>query len=141
MVAANGKTKLYGLQIAIPQSIVWTLAENTATYGDAPIPLEASCNSNLPVAFVSDNASVATVSNGNLVIGVPGEATITAMQSGGGIYAKAENVSKRITVTRRSITATPRPDAVTFGNLLPPTFDFATLVKPEMPSSYQIPIS
>lgn len=142
VVAANGKTKLYGLQIAIPQSIVWTLAENTATYGDAPIPLEASCNSNLPVAFVSDNASVATVSNGNLVIGVPGEATITAMQSGGGIYAKAENVSKRITVTRRSITATPRPDAVTFGNLLPPTFDFATLVKPEdakqLPDPYQL---
>lgn len=60
------------------------------TVKDPPIPLAASASSGLPVAFVSDAPSVATVTNTLAIIAGAGSATISAVQPGNENYLPAQ---------------------------------------------------
>lgn len=59
------------------------------TYGDAPINLNASASSGLPVTYSSSNNNVASISGNTLTITGPGRAIITASQAGNVDYSPA----------------------------------------------------
>ena len=70
--------------------------------GDSPILLTASSDSELPVAYTSSNTNVATIEGNVLTIVGEGTSTITAKQSGNNIYNAASEISKTITVSKKS---------------------------------------
>jgi hypothetical protein len=79
------------------------------TYGNPDFDLLASSTSGLPVSFVSDNSSVATIVNGKIHIVGAGTANIYAVQPGNSNYNAASAVFQPITVakTTQSITFSP----------------------------------
>ena len=83
------------------QAITWSQSLS-AFVDDAPIQLLASSNSELPVAYTSSNVNVATIENDFLTIAGEGTSTITAKQVGNEMYNASTNVTKTITVTKRS---------------------------------------
>ena len=83
------------------QAITWTQTLS-AFVDDAPIQLLATTNSELPVVYTSSNVNVATIENDFLTIVGEGTSTITAKQAGNGTYNAATNITKTITVTKRS---------------------------------------
>ncbi|MDD2815965.1 MAG: SMP-30/gluconolactonase/LRE family protein [Thiotrichaceae bacterium] len=89
----------------IAQTISFTPA-STATYGDSTITLSATGGaSGNPVTFASTTTSVCTVSGTSLTIVSAGTCTVTADQAGNASYSAAPQVSKNITVAKKSITA------------------------------------
>jgi hypothetical protein len=70
----------------------------SVTVGAAPFALNGSASSGLPVAYMSDTPSVATVSGNTVTITGPGTAHITATQSGNADYLAATNVIQTLTV-------------------------------------------
>jgi hypothetical protein len=78
-----------------PQEIDFaTLAD--PTYGEAPLPLEASATSGLPVTFVADGACL--VEDGRLTATSGGPCTVTASQAGDEAWDPAPDVSQELTV-------------------------------------------
>lgn len=59
------------------------------TFGDAPINLNATASSDLPVTYSSSNLNVANISGSALTITGPGTATITASQAGNDEFSPA----------------------------------------------------
>jgi hypothetical protein len=92
------------------QTITWTQTLK-ATYGDAPITLNATASSGLTVSYTSSNTSVATVSGNTLTIVGAGTATITASQAGNANYNAATSVDKTLTVSKANQTITFNPAA------------------------------
>lgn len=130
--AADGQKKNYSLQLELAQTIEWSLApQQTLVYGDAPVPVQASATSKLPLTFVSFQSRVATVAGGTLRIGKPGKATITALQPGGGVYAPASPVAHEVTVGKRPITVKATVAQATYGMPLDWNFTYTQLVDDE----------
>lgn len=130
--AADGQKKSYSLQLELAQTIEWSLApQQTLVYGDAPVPVQASATSKLPLTFVSFQSRVATVAGGTLRIGKPGKATITALQPGGGVYAPAPSVAHEVTVGKRPITVKATVAQATYGVPLDWDFTYTQLVDDE----------
>lgn len=128
VVAANGTVKRYAVRLALPQTLDWTLGKTDFTYGDAPVAVQATVNSQLPVSFTSTAPEVVSVAGGELQVGIPGEATVTAMQPGGAYYAAAAPVQKRITVARRAITVGVKDAPYPFGYTPKLQYDYQGLV-------------
>ena len=85
----------------INQTLSWT--QTLSGYvGDGPIQLSVSSNSNLTVTYTSSNTDVATVEGNVLTIVGAGTSTITALQSGNDIYNAATNITKTITISKKS---------------------------------------
>ena len=82
------------------QSINWNQDINI-TYEESPLTLTATATSGLPVTYTSSNESIAKITNGKLIVVKTGDVTITASQSGNGIYKAATDVVKAITVIKR----------------------------------------
>jgi hypothetical protein len=80
----------------------------TVTYGQAPITLEATASSGLPVSFAVTSGP-GTISGGKLAINGFGTIVVTASQAGSSNYAPATPVS-------RSLTVDPAPLTVTVNN-------------------------
>jgi len=108
VVAANGTPRHYELLLQQPQAIGWTLGNMSYEYGSAPMPVEASASSGLPLTFTSTHPEVATVAGGRLHIGCPGTTTLAALQPGEGIWAEAKPITRQVTVTKRPITVRMR---------------------------------
>jgi len=70
------------------------------TYGDAPVALDATATSSLPVALVSTTPTVCTVSGASAVIVNAGTCTIDADQGGNGDYLAAATVTRSFTVAK-----------------------------------------
>lgn len=102
-------------------------------YGDPDMDLTASSTSGLPVSFVSDNVSVATVINGKLHIVGAGTANIYAVQPGNSNFHAAPTVSQTFTVSK--ITQT-----ISFGPISPKTYSDADF-NPGAVSSTGLPIT
>ena len=63
-------------------------------YGDQPFNLDASCNTGLPLSYISDASNVATVSSSGIVTIVgAGTAIITVSQEGNANYYDASSVA------------------------------------------------
>ena len=131
VVAANGAVKCYAVRLALPQTLDWALGKTNFTYGDAPEPAQATVNSQLPVSFTSTAPAVVSVAGGQLQVGIPGEATVTATQPGGAYYAAAVPVQKRITVTRHAITVGVKDVTYPFGYTPKLQYDYHGLVNIE----------
>jgi hypothetical protein len=86
------------------QTITWTQSLADISMGLGNMELTAVASSDLPVAYVSDNLSVARVSNDTLYFLGPGTANITAKQEGNGMYFPATNVIKTINVLNNDAT-------------------------------------
>jgi gliding motility-associated-like protein len=76
------------------------------TYGDANFTLSATATSALPIAYISSNPLVATVSGNTVTVVGAGSVDITASQTGDGIYNAAASVSQTLVVNKATITAT-----------------------------------
>lgn len=96
------------------QSITFS-GPTSATYGDAPVTLTGSSSSSLPVTYVSDNPSVATISGNTLTIVGAGSTFITASQSGNANYNAAADVTIELVVAKadQTITFNALPDKTT----------------------------
>lgn len=121
VVAANGRSfKLYNLQIAREQTIVWEQELSSTTFSSVPIALSATASSGLPVTYTvtpAENASVRA--DGMLQIARIGKITITALQQGGDAWTAAQPVSKELTVTQAPLTIRPKPVSITEGQPVP----------------------
>ncbi|WP_421873388.1 Ig-like domain-containing protein [Marinoscillum sp.] len=93
----------------VEQVLTVTKAGQTITFDPLPDKTEgdqnfnlssyANASSGLALDYQSDNASVASISNGQLVIEGPGTATIRASQAGNDYYFAALDAEQMITVT------------------------------------------
>lgn len=86
----------------LDQTITFTLAD--ATYGDAPLALNGTASSSLPVSYSSSNPSVASVSGSTLTIHAYGYTTITATQDGDDDYNPATPVEINFFVAAKWLT-------------------------------------
>ncbi|MDT3404765.1 MBG domain-containing protein [Mucilaginibacter terrae] len=87
-------------------------------YNDAPFNLTASATSGLPITFSSSNPLVATIVDNTVTIIGPGEAIITASQSGNANYNAAVSVPQTLNISQagQTITFAPLPTK-TYENL------------------------
>ncbi|MGF1923247.1 MAG: T9SS type A sorting domain-containing protein [Bacteroidia bacterium] len=77
-----------------------------AAIGDPDFDPGATVNSGLQITYTSGNPAVATIVNNKIhIIGV-GTSSITASQSGNGVYAPAESKIRQLLVTKRLQTIT-----------------------------------
>jgi hypothetical protein len=77
-----------------------------ATFGDAPVALEATATSGLTVSYQSSDSSVATVSGNTLTIVGAGSTTLTASQSGDINHEPAPDLPQLLTVNKATATVT-----------------------------------
>lgn len=96
------------------QAIVFT-GPTSATYGDAPVTLNGTINSPLPISYTSDNPAVATISGNTLTIVGAGSTFITASQPGNANYNAASDVTIELVVAKadQTITFNALPDKTT----------------------------
>lgn len=85
------------------QSILFTQPEQ-AVYGSGEISINAYSTSGLKLTFISSDASVATVTNGKIIIRSAGTTTITATQSGNENYNPATEKSVVFNVGKATLT-------------------------------------
>lgn len=107
------------------QTITGFSPASSATYGDSPITLSATGGaSGNTVTFASTTPSVCTVSGSTLTIVGAGTCTVTADQAGDTTYSAATQVSKNITVGKKTITAQADNKSRAVG-AADPTFTFS----------------
>src|SRR5690606_33971229 len=101
-----------------PQTITFgPLAD--ATYGDAPITLEATASSGLEVTYASSDPAIASVSDNILTIHAAGTVTITASQAGNAAFLPAADVEQPLTVVPLGVTVTADDQGKVFGEADP----------------------
>ncbi|MDZ7590162.1 MAG: hypothetical protein U5L05_05600 [Rubrivivax sp.] len=81
----------------VPQTISFTPPAD-ATFGDPPLPLQATASSGLPVSFDSVTPLVCTVNGSTLTLTGAGTCTVTAEQAGDATFAAAAPVSNTLAV-------------------------------------------
>lgn len=97
------------------------------TFGDADFSISATASSGLPVSFISDNTSVAIVTNNTVKIIGAGTANIYALQAGNTNYAAATPVLQQLVVNKASQSIIfPAFSAKMFGNAAFPAGASAT---------------
>jgi hypothetical protein len=104
------------------QTITFTYAGGTKTYGDAnfSIAADASTTSSLTVTFESATPAVCSITGTTVSIVAAGSCTITAVQAGNANFLPAAPVDQMFTVSPRSITVTADNDTITYGGTLSP---------------------
>ena len=128
VVAANGMGKNYEVYLARENSITWSLAKNQYTYGDGSVEVNAVASSHRPITFTSSAPHVASVANGQLVVGTPGETVLTALQPANDTYAAAAPVTQRIVVGKKAITVKAANTKYPRGYPVQPKLEYTSLV-------------
>lgn len=88
----------------LDQTITFNEIASPQTYGDAAFTLEATASSGLPVALVSNDPDVATVTGSLVTIFGVGTVTLTASQSGSATYDAAPPVERSFVVNPKELT-------------------------------------
>jgi len=96
------------------QTINFTM-NNSATYGDADIALNATSTSGLPVQFTSGDNNIASVANGWISFKSAGTVVITAIQPGNNYFTQASAVAYTLTINKAT-------QKMNFGSLASKTF-------------------
>jgi hypothetical protein len=91
--------------VALAQTLSFAQPAN-ASYGDAPIALNASASSGLPVAFSSSTPNSCSISGSNATILAAGLCTIVATQPGDALYAAAPPIIRTVTISRALLAIT-----------------------------------
>jgi hypothetical protein len=86
-------------------------------YGAAPIPLQATASSGLPITYTVTGP--ATLNGQSLVITGAGTVTVTAKQAGDSRYAAATPVAQSFTVAPAVLTVTAQNLSMAYGSALP----------------------
>ncbi len=123
IMASQAGNSNYNSAVNVPQSLVVNKGSQTISfsslasisYGSAPITLNATSSSGLPVFYTSSNTSVATISGNTLTIVGAGSTTIIASQAGNVNYSAATSVNQNLAVGQASQT-------ITFGTLADVTY-------------------
>lgn len=71
------------------------------------IEVTATASSELPVSFVSSNPEVAFVQDGQVLMRLPGQALLYAVQTGDDYYSAASNVARMATIVSEAICFAP----------------------------------
>ena len=90
---------------------------SNVVYGTAPIALQATASSNLPVTYTVSGPAV--LSGQNLTITGAGTVTVTANQSGNSSYAAASPVTHSFTVAPAVLTISAQNLTMAYGTALP----------------------
>jgi hypothetical protein len=90
---------------------------SSVVYGTAPIALQATASSNLPVTYTVTGPAV--LFGQNLIITGAGTVTVTANQSGSSLYAAASPVAHAFTVTPAVLTISAKNLSMAYGATLP----------------------
>ncbi|MDX2306037.1 MAG: S8 family serine peptidase [Microscillaceae bacterium] len=101
------------------QTITFAALPNV-TYGVAPIQIQATVSSGLPVSFVSSDNTIAQIINGVLTIKQAGQVTITASQSGNQSFKAAPSVSQTLTIQKASLIVKAENKTRYFQEINPP---------------------
>ena len=108
----------------IAQTITWSQALSSLTYGTADTNMTASASSGLPVTYISSDTNVVDVNGTFLRIVGAGTATVSASQNGNGQYSAAPTVDKNVTVSKANQTIVAANNATTLPNLTKDSGDF-----------------
>ncbi len=141
--AANGRTEQkYTLRLEQQQTLQWTEPSGTYTFGDAPVTIAATSNTETinPILGASDAPSVATVLNKKIYFAGVGEANISVYQSEGGSFLKSNVLTKKIKVTPKKIKVKPTTTEIVYGAPLQFTYAYEGLVAPEHQQSLPHPL-
>ena len=107
---------------SVPQTITFPAIAGV-TYGSAPLLLQATAGSNLPVTYtVTGPATLtgsATLAGQTLTITGAGNVTITASQAGNSYYAAATPVVQSFTVVPATLTVTAQNLSMASGSAVP----------------------
>ena len=115
------------------QTITWNQTLGSRAFGLADLNLTAAASSNLPIRYLSSDATIAQIVNGSgvadangtfLEVVGAGSATITATQAGNGQYQAASPVAKSLTVTKAGQEIVTSAGATNLPNLTKDNGDF-----------------
>ncbi|NQZ77150.1 MAG: T9SS type A sorting domain-containing protein [Ekhidna sp.] len=113
------------------QTITFTSLTD-ATYGDAPITLDATSNSGLGVSFSIVSGDDASIVGNTLTILGAGTVEIEARQDGNDGFNAAEPVVQSLVIDAASVTITPDDKEIALGDALPTfTITYAGFVNGE----------
>lgn len=128
--AADGRTtKCYSVGLSVATKAAIKLTDGEYTYGDKPVQIKmGSADDASRLVWSSTDTRVASVADGKLQIGVPGEATVKVWMSKRGIYAASQPVAAKIKVRRRTIEATPSVASIEYGASLDWTFTYSPAI-------------
>ncbi|MCB8964280.1 MAG: S8 family serine peptidase [Bacteroidales bacterium] len=120
VIAANGRTaNYYNVSIRKTQTITWTPASVTKTYGDATFTLEAASSAGANIVYTSSNPDIISVGFNKATITGVGTTTITAYQYGGNNLVAATPVEKVFTVNKKQLTVTADNKAIDYTDAIP----------------------
>ncbi len=121
VVAANGRdAKLYTLRLAMQQEIQWQTDKLTYTYQRLPQTLDAKATSGLPITYVSQDPTIATIdAKGKLLAVGVGKTQIYAEQEGNAQYAPAERKVREVEILRAPLTIKVQDITIAQGDKLP----------------------
>ncbi len=107
-VDGGGNESAYSSNISstpkTPQSITFNALADKV-YGSADYDAGATASSGLNITYSTSNTAVATIVAGKVHIVGIGSVTITASQSGNGLYFPATDQSQSLLITKKTITA------------------------------------
>jgi uncharacterized delta-60 repeat protein len=100
---ADSDFKIIKLYARNNQHIDFALPD-TVRYTDAPVKLDATASSGLPVTYMSSDPAIASISHDTLIITGPGTVAITARQNGDGSFYAAQPLVRAVKVVDNTIT-------------------------------------
>jgi hypothetical protein len=113
----NGSVTVTG---GVQQTITFPAIPNQ-TYGVAPLMLNATASSGLPVTYtVSPGAPVKLAGSTLTISGVAASVTVTASQAGNNTYAPAASVSRTFAIAPAALTLTANNISVIQNGTIPP---------------------
>jgi gliding motility-associated-like protein len=112
-------TKNYTIMLTRLASQEIVFAAPPKIYGDVDFTLPATASSGLPISYISDNTSVATITGNTVTIKNAGTVKITASQAGNANYEPASSVEHDLIVDKKAITITAASKGKTFGDADP----------------------
>ena len=110
-----GTASLPGFTLKQHQTIAFDTIPSK-TFGDEAFSLHATTSSGLPVNFISDNPSVATISGEVVTIVGAGTTNIIARQSGDDSFYAAEDVTRVLSVAKAVLIATAENKSKIYGD-------------------------
>jgi len=72
-------------------------------YGDAPVTLNATASSGLPITYVSSHPEVAEISGNQVILRRAGQVSLTAQQAGNANYLAAEDATIHLTISPKPV--------------------------------------
>jgi hypothetical protein len=101
-----------------PQSIAFP-APGPATYGNAPVSLEATASSGLAVTYSVAPGQPCSINGATAVVLAAGSCVISANQTGDASHAEADSVQATLLIAPAPLTATAANASMPYGGTLP----------------------